>query len=518
MRKLFLFLAMSLCLTAAPLWGQGLPPDFFDRFDAFLKQYVHQGQVDYAQVKQDQATAAWVAEIETTRLSGASPAEQQAFLINAYNLLVIHAAAEAYPLRSVLDVSGFFDQKKYLVAGERMTLNELEKVHLLKAFGDARFHFALVCGAVDCPPLTNEAFYPDRLEAQLQARTRQALNHPGFIRVNPEEETAKLSQIFEWYASDFGGSRASARAFINRYRKEPIPADYALSFYPYDWTLNEQPQGNGQVAPASPAPPEASNAIRYVVSATIPRGQVETKIFNNLYTQATGSNDMLRDRSTFFTTFITSLYGVSDRFNAGVELRYRRVRNEAFPASPFQVFGAEGMAQTREGLTTIGPKIRWAPVPLWSNFSVQSAFWFPLGQQLEGGSGQPFIDWEGATWWTQVFNDFTLGSRFSLFTEIDLLWEDIGAGPSALNRLSTPATVILSYFPHPTTTLYTLGGYSPFWTPSFDYFAQTGLGAKQQVSRKLEFELLYTWFTNAFLQQNGGRASTFNLGVRFNLG
>jgi hypothetical protein len=176
------------------------------------------------------------------------------------------------------------------------------------------------------------------------------------------------------------------------------------------------------------------------------------------------------------------------------------------------------MAQSRQAVTTLGPKIRWAPVPKWSNFSVQSAVWIPLGSELEGENGQPYIDWNGPAWWTQFFNDFTLGNRFSLFTEIDFLWEDIGRSDAALNRISTPATVILSYFPHPKTTLYTLGSYSPYWNPGYDYFAQAGLGAKQQVNRQLEFELLVTLFTNQFLQGNGGRAATYNLGMRFNLG
>lgn len=518
MVRILLLTALSAALLSQPLHGQGLESGFYERMDAFLDAYVRQGLVDYARIKQEAATDLWVEEIASANLQGLSDAERQAFLINAYNLLVVHAAAEAYPLRSVLDVVGFFDKATHNIAGQTMTLNELEKIHLLKAYGDPRFHFVLVCGALDCPPIAPEAYRPERLEQQLEQRTHLALNDPSFIRVDETQSRAELSQIFEWYASDFGGSRASARDYINRYRETPIPEDYALGFYPYDWSLNAQRNGSEQVDPLQGPEPTAANGIRYVVSATIPRGQVETKIFNNLYTQATGSSDMLNERSTFFTTFVTSLYGVNDRFNAGVELRYRRVRNEMFPASPLRVLGPSGMAQTREGLTSIGPKIRWAPVPRWSNFSIQSALWIPLGRDLEGGGGRPYIDWDGPAWWTQFFNDFTLGSRFSLFAEVDLLWEDMGAGPQALNRISTPATLILSYFPHPKTTLYTLGGYSPYWTPSFDYFAQAGLGAKQQVNRQLEFELLYTRFINSFLQRSGGRAATFNLGVRFNLG
>ena len=104
-------------------------------------------------------------------------------------------------------------------------------------------------------------------------------------------------------------------------------------------------------------------------------------------------------------------------------------------------------------------------------------------------------------------------ANFSLFTELDVLIEDIGKS----NRLSTPATLIFSYNPNPKTTLYTLGGFSPYWQTEFDYFIQGGAGAKYQFTPKLELELLYTKFTNKFLLDTGGEAATFNLGLRFNI-
>jgi hypothetical protein len=340
---------------------------------------------------------------------------------------------------------------------------------------------------------------------------------PDFIRVDKAKQQVELSQIFEWYAHDFDDKKPSPLTFINTYRNTPIPADYRQSYYAYDWSLNGF---SAPVKTSSIDPPTGNNSIRYVVSATIPKGRTETKIFNNLYTQATRDGEELSDRSTFFTTFLTSLYGVSPRFNAGVEVRYRRVLNAPYPSSPFLVFGGQGeMSQMRSSISTIGPKIRWAPVPKWSNFSVQSALWLPLERELEGNASLPYIDWNGPSWWTQVFNDFSLGDNFSLFTEVDFLWEDIGReNEGAFNRISTPATVILSYFPHPQVTLYWLNGISPYWTPSLDYFAQSGLGAKYQLNRDLEFEALYTLFTNGYLQDNGGQAATINFGIRFNLG
>jgi len=168
----------------------------------------------------------------------------------------------------------------------------------------------------------------------------------------------------------------------------------SISYYGYDWSLNEVKILES--AAGVEQPPSGNNAIRYVVSSTIPKGNTETKIFNNLYTQSFG-DEPDGNRSTFFTSQISSLYGVSNTFNAGIELRYRRVLNSGLPSSSTDVFGINDTL-FRQGITTIGPKIRWAPVPKWGNFSIQSTLWFPLEGDLEGGNnteGQNkiYADW-----------------------------------------------------------------------------------------------------------------------------
>ncbi len=262
---------------------------------------------------------------------------------------------------------------------------------------------------------------------------------------------------------------------------------------------------------------QGNNSNRYIVSAAIPQGGFEAKLFNNVYSQQTGLvNGDLTNRSTFLTSQLGFLYGVNNRFNAGFDVRYRRVRNEALPASPFKVFGKGEEGMSRQGITTIGPKIRWAPLESLPNSSVQSAFWIPLGDDLAGNGQDPYIDWNGGSWLTQFFNDFSVGSDFALFAELDLFLEDIGSGDKGhTNRFSTPVTAIFSYYPTFKSTLYVLGGYSPYWLEEFDYFMQGGLGAKYQFSSNFELELLYTLFANKSLIENDGKASTFNIGFRY---
>jgi hypothetical protein len=494
---ILLKLLIFLLLASLPLLGQG---DFTDRADAFFKRYVSEGRVDYNSLANDRGELTELTDYVGTRVPAQlSPAERKAYLINAYNLLVIEQAVERYPLKSVLEQSGFFDSEKQVVGGRRLTLNELEKRVLFGEFPDARLHFVLVCGALGCPPITNFAYRPDELDAQLDRQTRRALDDPRFIRVSGKQ--VELSQIFEWYAKDFGGTKARVIEWINRYRDRPLPTDADLSYYTYDWSLN------GTVA-ADPGPLNATgganNAARYVVSSAIPVGTFEIKVFNNRYSQEAGS-----ERSTFFTSTLTVLYGVADRINVGINGRYRTVGYR----------GGE-MDSNRHGLTGFGPMVRIAPFERLPNFSVQSSFTFALGDDLTGaaGMGGRFIDWDGPVSFTQVFNDFPIGNNFSFFGEIDLLVEDIGArSEGRSNRLSTPVTGILSYFPTPKTTVYGLASYSPFWQETYDYFYQLGGGVKYQFTPKFEVELLATAFQNQFLSAVMGTAGTLNLGVRFNI-
>jgi len=491
--------------------GQMIDNSFFQQADKVFKAYVVNGSVNYKGIEKDADFKQLINTISISDYTKLDSESKQAYLINAYNLLVINGVVKNGIRQSVQEKSSFFDAKKSALNGKKVSLNTIEKKYLLKEYGDPRFHFVLVCGALDCPPITNFAYTPTLLEKQLEAQTRAAINDPQFIRVSKLTKRVSLSQIFSWYASDFGGSKKEVLKFINKYRKEAIPASFTTDYYDYDWGLNNLKNADTSVAPSGGA-----NSARYVVSAAIPKGGIEIKAFNNLYTQKTRSapEEAFDSRSNFFTTAFSFLYGVSGRFNAGFDLRYRRVSNTDANTSPFNVLTNKA-DNRRHGFTSIGPKIRWAPFQKLENFSIQSAFTFPVGDDLEGADNKPYIDWDGAAWNTQVFNDFSIGTAFSIFTEVDFLLEDIGKKEDGdLNRFSTPVTTIFSYFPNPKTTLYVLGSYSPYWQKDYDYFAQAGFGAKYQITPNFEVEGLYSAFTNEFLSDNNGQASTFNLGVR----
>ncbi|MDH5366035.1 MAG: DUF547 domain-containing protein [Cyclobacteriaceae bacterium] len=213
---------------------------FFKDTDIFMKKYVNAGRVNYRDVKINfTEVESLYREVGVMNLSGSDENTKKAFYLNAYNIIVIYQVSKFYPLKSPMDQSGFFDRVKYKVAGENITLNELEIKKIILKYKDPRIHFALACGAISCPELASFAYQPISLNEQLEARTKKAINDPEFIQVSSVKNTVKISEIFKWYQRDFTTNGGTVMEFINQYRISPIPNKFKLEYYEYNWNLNE---------------------------------------------------------------------------------------------------------------------------------------------------------------------------------------------------------------------------------------------------------------------------------------
>ena len=240
MKLLVCLSAFWVFLNTSAFFSSATPPAALtDEVNAFMKAHVTNGRVDYARLKKsDDDLDALYKQLGSVNLNNASAGEKKAFYINAYNVAVIHEVVQAFPLKSPQDKAGFFDKTKHRIAGQAMTLNQLEKEKLLKPYSDARVHFAVVCAAVSCPSLADFAYTAEKLDAQLDDRAKLSLNSPDFIRVDKGEKKVAISKIFDWYKDDFTKGGKSVLAYINGYRRDPIPADFKVSYYEYDWSLN----------------------------------------------------------------------------------------------------------------------------------------------------------------------------------------------------------------------------------------------------------------------------------------
>lgn len=219
--------------------AQGLS-DFFAKTTVFLKQHVDHHKVAYSVIQKNKTELEiLIQQIATTDLTSENEESKKAFFINAYNLIMIKSIVEKYPVKSPLDISGVFDKNQHVIAGMKLTLNDLENKMLRAKYNDARIHFVLVCGANGCPPITNFAYVPEKLENQLNEQTKAAINNPSFIKINTSSKKISVSQIFEWYKDDFITKNSSLITFLNAYLSSPIDEKYRLSYYNYDWSLNE---------------------------------------------------------------------------------------------------------------------------------------------------------------------------------------------------------------------------------------------------------------------------------------
>lgn len=210
--------------------------DFFQAADGFMQANVKNGMVSYSALAKDHTGLdKLVSAIGSTDLTEASKDTRIAFYLNAYNLLTIHQVVQNWPMASPLDKKGFFDATTFTVAGQQMTLNDIENKKLRP---DPRVHFALVCGARGCPKIMNAAYMPDKVQTQLNMQTKKAMDDSSFIRVNGSK--VEVSEIFKWYADDFVKHSGSVEAYINKYRSSTLPSGSTIGYYTYDWKVNGQ--------------------------------------------------------------------------------------------------------------------------------------------------------------------------------------------------------------------------------------------------------------------------------------
>ncbi|MDO7852531.1 DUF547 domain-containing protein [Hymenobacter convexus] len=244
--KFWLVVLLVLGFGAGPVSAAGGSPSITAitaQTTAFLQKFVNKdGKVDYATI---QFRSAQLDELLTSiaefDVAKASAADQYAFYLNAYNILVIGEIVRNYPLESVQDMPGFFNKTRMVVGRELLTLDQIETDKLRKIYDDPRLHFALVCGTNSCPRLSRTAYVGKDLFVQLNNQARFALLDPTYVKVNPADKTVKLPEIFKWYEADFSASGKTGLFYVNQFRKDNrVPSWFAVDYYPYNWSLNDQ--------------------------------------------------------------------------------------------------------------------------------------------------------------------------------------------------------------------------------------------------------------------------------------
>lgn len=213
-----------------------------------LREYVDpQGRVNFAAIARApedlERYVAWVYDNGPNNLPELfrTPQEVLAYHLNAYNALAMYAVIESGIPESNAGFGKvrFFFLRRVRVGGERMSLHAYEN-DIIRALGEPRIHFTLNCMSVGCPRLPREPFEAAKLEQQLEREAKLFFNEERNLLVDEATKTVWLSEILDFYPSDFLAVAPSLIAYANRYRPTPIPADYAVKFIPYDWAIARQ--------------------------------------------------------------------------------------------------------------------------------------------------------------------------------------------------------------------------------------------------------------------------------------
>lgn len=218
----------------------GVPAYSHDKLDALLRKHVSSsGKVDYKAFKKDHAVLEdYINMLELNPpKSDWSKNKQMAYWINLYNAFTIHTILENYPVNSIMDIAGgkVWDSKTINIGGEKLTLNKIEKDKLLQRFKEPRVHFAVNCAAASCPPLLNKAWTEDNVQRYLQKQAEAFINNSQYNQLSAK--SIQVSQIFNWYAADFGG-KDKILPYIQKYADTEIKDNAKVTYNEYDWGLN----------------------------------------------------------------------------------------------------------------------------------------------------------------------------------------------------------------------------------------------------------------------------------------
>lgn len=225
-------------------------------WDGLLREYVHEGLVDYAGLAGKRAELdAYLAALQAVPAADFatwSAPQREAFWINAYNAWTVALILQNPGVKSIRDLGGFFSSvfdKRFVplqhLTGVRkpLSLGEIEHSILGRTARTPLFHFAINCASRSCPVLRAGAYAADALDEQLAAQARLFLADPAKNDVEIRDGRIAVSKIFDWSEEELqrypGGIRALLRDFgPAAVAQDPQLSSAKIKHRDYDWSLN----------------------------------------------------------------------------------------------------------------------------------------------------------------------------------------------------------------------------------------------------------------------------------------
>ncbi len=269
-RILFVLAYTVFTITATPAQKPELIP-FWDESDeqntekidhnlwqSILNSYLAEhpsgvNRFDYGELKsapQDLATLnSYLERLQSIDPRNYAREEQKAYWINFYNALTVKVVVDAYPVDSIKEIheswiprSGPWGDVHANVAGQELTLDNIEHGILRPIWKDERIHYAVNCASIGCPNLATHAYTAANLESLLNEGARAYVNDVRGVDV-VDEDFIVLSSIYDWWVFDFGDSEEGVLAHLRKYADRELAVqleEFSGAFdYEYDWDLNQ---------------------------------------------------------------------------------------------------------------------------------------------------------------------------------------------------------------------------------------------------------------------------------------
>ncbi|MGB3798686.1 MAG: DUF547 domain-containing protein [Lewinella sp.] len=183
--------------------------------------------------------------------------EKLAFWVNVYNGMVQYLLIEDPTLYD--DRGSFFKTPRFTVAGQELSPDDMEhgiirggenklglgfipqlftdkfsRTFRIKG-GDSRIHFALNCGASDCPPV--EIYEPATYNEQISARVRSYLADHSTIEERDGKRVLHTSPLFSWFRGDFRDHDGVDDFLVEYGVLDEENKTMDREYEDYDWTL-----------------------------------------------------------------------------------------------------------------------------------------------------------------------------------------------------------------------------------------------------------------------------------------
>jgi len=223
--------------------------DFNALSEQFLKNIINEGDTNEIRAQLYSTT------LEELENGLKTDNEKLAFWTNIYNAYIQVILSENPDIYK--DRQAFFKKEQIPIAGRLISFAQIEHGIIRKSQWELggglirkwfpnkferklrvdhrnyHIHFALNCGAKDCPPVA--IYEADRLDEQFDKGTKAYLKRVS--EYDSDTKEVKTTPLFSWFRGDFG-CKSGVKDILKEYGVIPTTKKIDLTYKNYDWTLD----------------------------------------------------------------------------------------------------------------------------------------------------------------------------------------------------------------------------------------------------------------------------------------